>query len=58
MVSGMPASAPGAGPLQGSGSSGLTPAGVLPLGRYNSVLNDGLFNSLQVRFDADGLCAA
>ncbi len=50
MASGMPAAFPGAagGPLQGAGGSGLGSSGVPPLGGYNSVLNDGLFNSLQV----------
>ncbi|KAL0021015.1 hypothetical protein WJX77_006994 [Trebouxia sp. C0004] len=36
-------------PLQGAGGSGLGSSGGPPLGRYNSVLNDGLFNSLQMR---------
>ncbi len=50
MASGMPAAFPGAagGPLQGAGGSGLGSGGGAPLGRCNSVLNDGLFNSLQV----------
>jgi len=50
MASGMPAAFPGAagGPLQGAGGSGLGTGGGPALGRYNSVLNDGLFNSLQV----------
>ncbi len=50
MASGMPAAFPGAAgsPLQGAGGSGLGSSGGPPLGRYNSVLNDGLFNSLQV----------
>ncbi|DBA69949.1 TPA: Translin-associated factor X-interacting protein 1 [Trebouxia sp. C0005] len=51
MASGMPAAFPGAAgsPLQGAGGSGLGSSGGPPLGRYNSVLNDGLFNSLQMR---------
>ena len=47
MASGIPGAFPGStledGRGLGSGSSGLP-----PLGRYNSVLNDGLFTSLQV----------
>ena len=47
MASGIPGAFPGStledGQGLGSGSSGLP-----PLGRYNSVLNDGLFTSLQV----------
>lgn len=50
MASGMPAAFPGVAdsPLRGAGGSGLGSGGGPPLGRYNSVLNDGLFNSLQV----------
>ena len=50
MASGMPAAFPGAAgnPLQGAGGSRLGSSGGPPLGRYDSVLDDGLFNSLQV----------
>ena len=48
MRSGFPSSFPGAVPLRDEGGSGSTPTGLPALGRYNSVLNDGLFNSLQV----------
>ena len=49
MVSRLPSSFPGAEALQDGGWATPTPPGPPPLGRYNSVLNDGLFNSLQVR---------
>ncbi|DBB03290.1 TPA: Translin-associated factor X-interacting protein 1 [Trebouxia sp. C0006] len=51
MASGMPAAFPGApgSPLQGAGGSRLGSSGGAPLGRYDSVLNNGLFNSLQMR---------
>ena len=50
MASGMPAAFPGApgSPLQGAGGSRLGSSGGAPLGRYDSVLNNGLFKSLQV----------
>lgn len=44
----LPSSFPGAEPQEDDGRVILTPAGLPPLGRYTSVLNDGLFNSLQV----------
>ena len=49
MMSRLPSSFPGAEALQDGGGATPTPPGLPPLGRYNSVLNDGLFNSLQVR---------
>ena len=40
---------PGPRPLQDGEGEASSPAGLPPLGRYTSVLNDGLFNSLQVK---------
>ena len=47
MRSGLPSSFPGT-PLHDGGGPASTLTGLPALGRYNSVLNDGLFNSLQV----------
>ena len=47
MRSALPSNFPGAASQQDREGSGSYPNGP-PLGRYNSVLNDGLFNSLQV----------
>lgn len=48
MISRLPSGFPGAETQQDDGGVTLPPAGLPPLGRYTSVLNDGLFNSLQV----------